>query len=280
MPQSNEPGPYREALELTAELFTVPGDVECAPETIGGVPAEWCTPPGARDDALLLYLHGGAYCMGSITSYRHYVASFARIAGLRTVHIDYRLAPEHPFPAAVEDATAVFRALAANAMLPERIVIAGDSAGGGLALSTLIALRDAGDVLPRAAAVISPWTDLTCSGASWTENQAKDPVIDGTHAIDNARWYLPHGPLDDGRASPLFADLRGLPPLLVHVGTEEVMIDDSTKFVERARSHGVDAEIEVCEGMVHVWHYYAQWIPEAREAIARIGKFFERRLAR
>jgi acetyl esterase/lipase len=277
-PDSDEPGPYRESLEETARLFTVPKEVVCRRDMIAGVPVEWVEPPNARGDALLLYLHGGGYYMGGIATYRHFVARFAQIAGMRALHVDYRLAPEHPYPAAVEDATAVFRALTEFTTPASRIVIAGDSAGGGLTLATLLALRDARHALPRAAAVVSPWTDLTSSGASFTANQAKDPIIGGARTRLVAGWYAGKTPRDHELVSPLFANLAGLPPLLIHVGTEEVLLDDSTRFAERAQGHGVPVTVEVWEGMVHVWHYYAEWIPEGREALGRIAEFFSAHL--
>lgn len=277
-PAGGGPGPYREALEKTANLFTVPQDVICRADTIAGVPAEWVEPPNARGDALLLYLHGGGYYMGGISSYRHFVTRFAQIAGMRALHLDYRLAPEYPFPAAIEDTTAVFRVLTESVIPADRIVIAGDSGGGGLTLAALLALRDAGHALPRAAAVISPWTDLTCSGESMRTMQAKDPVIDAARSSDVAGWYAGETPREHPLVSPLFADLRGLPPLLVHVGTDEVLLDDSTRFAERAKAQGAPVNIEVWEDMIHVWHYYAEWIPEAREALAGIARFFAAQL--
>lgn len=273
-PAVDAPGPYRQALRDTARLFTIPKDVAIRPDTIAGVSAEWIEPVNARDDALLLYLHGGGYYMGSIETYRHYVARFAQIAGLRTVHIDYRLAPEHPFPAAIEDTTAVFNALNTHAIPGNRIVIAGDSAGGGLTLATLLALRDAGDALPRAAAVIAPWTDLTNSGGSLETHRDRDPVLGRMQTKSHAAWYAGDTPLDHPLVSPLFADHAGLPPTLIHIGTEDILLDDATRFADRAKAQGAPVDIEIWDGMVHVWHYYAEWIPEGRDAIRRIGEFF------
>jgi len=273
-PEVDAPAPYRRALESTARLFTIPKDVALRADTIAGVPAEWIDPAKARDDALLLYLHGGGYYMGGIETYRHYVARFAQITGLRTVHIDYRLAPEHPFPAAIDDAVAVFNALRATTLPADRIVIAGDSAGGGLTLATLLALRDAGHPLPRAAAAIAPWTDLTNSGASVQTHRDRDPVLGRMRTRSHAAWYAGDAPPDHPLVSPLFADLSGLPPLLIHVGTEDILLDDATRFADRAKAHGASADLEIWDGMIHVWHYYAEWIPEGRDAIRRIGEFF------
>lgn len=274
-PEEDAPGAYRRALENTARLFTVPKDIALRADTIAGVPAEWIEPLNARGDAVLLYLHGGGYYMGGIETYRHYVARFAQITGLRTVHIDYRLAPEHPFPAAVNDAAAVFRALHDGAMKADRIVIAGDSAGGGLTLATLLALRDARHPLPAAAAVIAPWTDLTNSGASAEARRDRDPVLGRMRTRSHAAWYAGDAPRDHPLVSPLFADLAGLPPLLIHIGTEDILFDDAVRFADRAKAQGAPADLEIWDGMVHVWHYYAEWIPEGRDAIRRIGVFFD-----
>lgn len=273
-PAEDAPEPYRRALVDTARLFTIPKDVVLRSDMIAGVPAEWIEPANARDDAVLLYLHGGGYYMGSIETYRHYVARFAQIAGLRTVHIDYRLAPEHPFPAAIEDATAVFNAIGTTVIPANRIVIAGDSAGGGLTLATLLALRDAGNPVPCAAAMIAPWTDLTNSGDSIETHRDRDPVLGRMQTKSHAAWYAGNAPLDHPHVSPLFGDYADLPPMLIHVGTEDILLDDATRLADRAKSQGAAMDIEIWEGMVHVWHYYAEWIPEGRDAIRRIGEFF------
>jgi monoterpene epsilon-lactone hydrolase len=277
-PDEDAPGPYRRALDETARLFTIPENLVLRPDTIAGVPAEWIGPSNARSDVLLLYLHGGGYYMGGIASYRHYVARVAQITGLRTVHIEYRLAPEHPFPAAIDDATAVFKALAKNTVPADRIVIAGDSAGGGLTLATLLAVRDAGHALPKAAAAIAPWTDLTFSGASIETHRHRDPVLGRMQTRSHAGWYAGDTPRDHPLVSPLFADLTGLPPLLIQIGTEDILFDDAIRLADRAKQQRADLELEIWDGMVHVWHYYAEWIPEGRDAIRRIGEFFSQHL--
>lgn len=275
----DHPGPLREALEQTAQLFSIPEDVAFGRDELAGVPVEWVEPPGASGDALLLYVHGGGYHMGGIETYRHFVGRVAKTAGMRTVHVDYRLAPEHPFPAAVDDVDAVTQALAGEHVESERLVMAGDSAGGGLTLATLLRFRDRGSPLPAGAALISPWTDLTCSGASFRANRETDPIIHMQGTDTAVHWYTQGTPADTPLVSPLFADLAGLPPLLVQVGTAEVLLDDSTRLADRARQHGVDVHLDVWEDMVHVWHYYAEWIPEGRKALERIGEFLGSRLA-
>jgi phosphinothricin tripeptide acetyl hydrolase len=273
--------PERRAMYDRAELvFTVPGETAVTPVAAGGRPAEWIRPAGAREDAALLYLHGGGYAIGSARSHRHLAEAIARSAGIACLLPEYRLAPEHPFPAAVDDAVAAYRWLVqVRGIAPGRIGVAGDSAGGGLAVAALVAIREAGLPQPGAGVAISPWTDLTCSAPSYQTKAASDPIVDASGIAAMARGYLgaadPRTPL----ASPLFADLRGLPPLLVHVGSEEVLLDDATGLAERARAAGVDATLEVWEQMIHVWHWFLPWLPEAQAAVDKIGGFLCARLA-
>lgn len=253
-------------------LPTAP-DVRCEAVVAGGVPGEWIVPPGAEESRVLLYLHGGGYVIGSVNTHRDMVSRIARAAQARALAIDYRLAPEHPFPAAVEDATAAYRWLLASGMPAERIVIAGDSAGGGLTLATLLALRDAGDLLPAAAVCISPWTDLAVTGESMDTKADVDPMIRKAEAIEGAKLYLAGADPKTPLASPLYADLSGLPHLLIQVGTHETLQDDSVRLAERARAAGVDVTLEQWEEMIHVWHFFAFILPEAQQAIDRIGQF-------
>lgn len=241
---------------------------------IDGVPVEWIQPETAGRDGILVYVHGGGYYMGSIETYSHYVARLAVACGLRTVLFDYRLAPEHPFPHGLNDAEAVLLHLLTEHAADMPVFLAGDSAGGGLALATLVALRDAGHPLPAAAVLLSPWTDLTCSGESFHRNQATDPVILSERSVKVAEWYADGTSLKHPLVSPLFANLAGLPPMLVLAGGEELLLDDSVRLAQRAKMQGVRAQLEVSAGMVHVWPFYAEWIPEGRAALDRINRFF------
>jgi acetyl esterase/lipase len=262
----------RRQYERAERVFPVPPEVKVETVTLGGVRAERLTPPSAKN-AAVLYLHGGGYCIGSPRSHRHLAAAIGAAAEAVVVVPDYRLAPEHPFPAAVDDAVATYRALLAGGVSPSRVAIAGDSAGGGLTVATLLALRDAGVPLPAAGVCISPWTDLTCSAKSYETRAAADPIVKLAGITEMATAYLagrdPRTPL----ASPLFADLRGLPPLLILVGDAEVLLDDAVALAERAEAAGVDATLEVWDEMVHVWPWFLPMLDEAPAAVDRIAMF-------
>jgi monoterpene epsilon-lactone hydrolase len=267
----------RAQYERAEKVFPTPPDVKVERVSAPVAPGEWLRPPGAEPGRVVLYLHGGGYVIGSPRSHRHLAAAIAAAAGARALLLDYRLAPEHPFPAALEDATAAYRWLLEQGVAPGGIVIAGDSAGGGLTVATLLALREAKVPLPAAGVCISPWVDLTCGGASYRTKAASDPIVKQAAVAEMARAYLgaatpPTTPL----ASPLFADLRGLPPLLIHVGSEEVLLDDAVQLAERAKAAGVDATLEVYERMIHVWHWFLPMLDEAPAAVEAIGRFARR----
>ncbi len=268
----------RAGMEAATAAMPPPEDVAFAAVDASGVPAEWADAPGAVADRCLLYLHGGGYVMGSIATHRGLVAGLSRAGRTRVLSVDYRLGPEHPFPAAVDDAVAAYRFLLADGFAPRKIAIAGDSAGGGLALAALVALRDAGDPLPRVGICISPWLDLTMSGASMDTRASLDPMLDRAGLQLMADAYLAGADPKAPTASPMFADLVGLPPLLIHVGSAETLLDDSIRFAERAKSAGVDVILEEWEEMIHVWHAFAALLPEGRQAIDRIGGFLQERL--
>jgi phosphinothricin tripeptide acetyl hydrolase len=267
----------RAQYERAEKVFPTPPDVKVERVNVPAAPAEWLRPPSATPGRVVLYLHGGGYVIGSPRSHRHLAAAIAGAAGASALLLDYRLAPEHPFPAAVEDATAAYRWLLDQATAPERIVIAGDSAGGGLTVATLLALREARVPLPAGGVCISPWVDLTCSGASYATKAAADPIVRRAGVEEMARAYLGATPPRTPLASPLFADLRGLPPLLIHVGSDEVLLDDAVQLAERAKAAGVDATLEIYDRMIHVWHWFLPMLDEAQTAVEAIGRFVRSR---
>jgi acetyl esterase/lipase len=268
----------RAQMEEWVGSFPLPEGVSVEAVDAGGVPGEWVRVPGARDDAVFLYLHGGGYVLGSPATGRHLAAAFSEATAASILSLDYRLAPEHPFPAAVDDGAAGYRWLVNQGIPPERIAVGGDSAGGGLTVSTLLALRDAGDPLPAAGICISPWADLTCSADSYKTKSGADPIITHEDILWMASLYLgdqdPKTPL----ISPVFADHKGLPPLLIQVGSEEMLLDDSVELDRRAREAGVDSTLEVWDDMIHVWHLFFQMLKEGRDAISRIGEYFKSRI--
>lgn len=257
--------------------FPAPEDVRFEPVQADGVPVEWMTPAEAAAARTVLYLHGGGYLIGSPIDYREMAPRIARAAQARVLAVDYRLAPEHPHPAAVDDAVTAYRWLLANGGTPEQTVIAGDSAGGGLTVATLVALRDQGVPLPAAGVCISPWVDMEAAGASVERNAEADPLVKKELLLTMAQGYLqgqdPRTPL----ASPLYADLGGLPPLLIQVGSIETLLDDAVRLTERAKAAGVDVTFETWEGTPHVWHWFGSFLPEAQQAIDRIGAFVRQR---
>jgi epsilon-lactone hydrolase len=267
----------RAGMEKVAER--VAPDVICTPIDVAGIAAEWVVAPGAAENRAILYLHGGGYVTGSIKTHRAMVARISRASAARVLLIDYRLAPEHPFPAAVEDATAAYKWLLSQGLKPNKIAIAGDSAGGGLAIALLIALRDAKQPLPAAAVGISPWTDLEGTGASVKTKAAKDPMVGIDNLNESAKaYYAGHDPKHP-LISPLHADFHGLPPILIQVGEAEILLDDSTRVAERAKAAGVEVVLEQWEDMVHVWHVFAKILPEGQQAIDKLGAFVRARTA-
>jgi acetyl esterase/lipase len=231
--------------------------------------------PVADAGPTVLYCHGGGYYFCSPRTHRSLVFALATRADARIFSLDYRLAPEHRYPAALDDATAAYRRLIAIGIAPESIVIAGDSAGGGLALATLVALRDAGDPLPAGGLLFSPWTDLAAAGASIRSNDSVDPMFCGASIALAAQVYLGDAPATDPYASPVYADLHGLPPLFIMAGSTEVLLDDSQRVADHARAAGVDCEFEVWKKMPHVWPMFAPFIPEANRALEHAAAFVQ-----
>ena len=264
----------RAGWEKFAASFVPAADITFKAVTAEGVPAEWVTAPDSSSNRVVLYFHGGGYAIGSIASYRSYTGRLARATRSRLLSVGYRLAPEHPFPAAVDDAVASYRWLLAQGISPSRICVVGDSAGGGLALAMAIASRDAGTPLPAAIVAIGPITDQAKEGASMQERAHLDPIVSYESSLAYARRYVGEkGNLKHPLASPLYADLRGLPPLLIMVGTHEALFDDSARFAAKAEAAGVDVQLDIWEEMIHVWPFFADILPEGRQAIDMMGDY-------
>jgi acetyl esterase/lipase len=266
----------RAAMEAMA--IPPPEGTAVDPVDAGGVPAEWIGAPDADATRVILYLHGGGYCIGSLNSHRPFVARLSGATGCFALAADYRLAPEHPHPAAVDDAVEVYRWLLQHGADPTRMAIAGDSAGGGLTVATLLALRDRGEPLPAAAVCISPWVDMEGTGQSMTTNADADPMVGRESLLRLAAAYIGDGDPRAPLASPIHADLSGLPPMLVHVGGAETLLDDARTLATRAEAAGVDVTLEVWDDMIHVWHAF-EMLPEAGQALARIAEFVDKHLA-
>ena len=270
----------RTSLEKQVKRVPMPRNVDVQPSAIGDLPAEWLRPIGVNDDRAVLYLHGGGYTMGSCNTHRALGARLAIASQTPVLMIDYRLAPEHPFPAALEDALAVYWLLSDPGMPSRSIALAGDSAGGGLAIATAIALCDQGDRLPTVIACMSPWADLAMKGESMVTRAKSDPLISCESSLLHAGLYVAQHDPSSPLISPVYADLHGLPPLLIQVGDYEVLLSDSVRLAERTRQAGVDTTLEVWDGMWHVFQAYAPFLPEAQLAIDRAGAFINQHLAR
>jgi len=267
---------FRAWYEQFTSVFQLEDDIVCERVGAGGVPAEWIYAPGAAKDRVLMYLHGGGYMIGSMRTHRVPLSRLSRATGARVLGLEYRLAPESPFPAALHDSMAAYRWLLDQGIKPKNIVIGGDSCGGGHSIATMVALRYWGEPLPAAGISHSGWTDLANTGNSFVTKAEEDPLIDKEMVDNMASAYLGNRDRTTPLASPFYADLSGLPPLLVQVGSAEVLLDDSIKFAERAKKAGVDVTLEVWDDMPHVWQVFAPFIPEAQEAIDHCGEFFRK----
>jgi acetyl esterase/lipase len=267
----------RERIEEVCSVWPVADDIRLTPIDIDGLPAEWSIAPGSDPSRVLLFFHGGGYCSGSIVSHRRMATEAGRAAGARSLAVGYRLAPEHPFPAALEDALKAWRFLLALGVSPAHIVVGGDSAGGGLTAALINQLRAAGDAQPACAWLVSPWTDLTMSGPSLDEKDAVDPLIHRGYLTELADAYAPAG-LDrrDPRLSPLYAELTGFPPTLIQVGSSEGLLDDASRFARAAGAADVDVTLEVWPHMIHAFPIWNAHLEPARRALASLGAFFRR----
>lgn len=263
----------RTGMQVMAGQTPLPPDVYSESLTAGTVPALLLAKTGADDSRMVLYLHGGGFCVGSPATHRDLGWRLGDACDARVLLPDYRLAPEHPFPAGLEDALATYRWLLANGIAPHNIALAGDSAGAGLVLSTLVALRDAAEPLPRTAVLLSPWVDLTLAADSLAGNAASDAVLSQPRLQQFADAYLQGTPPDAPLASPLFADLTGLPPVLIQAGGGEILLDDARSLAEALNMAGNAVTLDVWDEMFHAWHALAAVLPEGQDALAQVGSF-------
>jgi epsilon-lactone hydrolase len=269
----------RQRLDEVGSHWPVADDVTLDAVDLDGVPGEWSIVPGSDASRVLMFFHGGGYCSGSILSHRRMVTEAGRAAGVRTLAVGYRLAPEHPFPAAFDDALTAWFFLRGQGIAAGHIAIGGDSAGGGLTVALVNRLRDAREELPGCAWLVSPWTDLTMSGATLATKDAVDPLIHKGYLDELADAYLPAG-MDrkDPRVSALHADLKGFPPTLIQVGSDETLLDDATRFAAVAGAAAVPVTLEIWPHMIHAWHLWNARLEPGRQALASAGAFIRRHL--
>src|SRR5262249_38263306 len=263
----------RERLDAIGSTAPLARDISLEPIDANGVPAEWSLAPGSDASRVLLFFHGGRYCSGSIVSHRSMVTEAGRAARARTLALAYRLAPEHPFPAALEDARAAYGLLLDQGIAPSKMAIGGDSAGGGLTLALMTMLRDALQPLPACAWLVSPWVDLQMTGASLAEKAQVAPLISKPYLEELASAYLAGPDPSNPLAPPLHAEPAGLPPLLVQVGSAETLLDDAVRITRRAGAADVQIKLEIWPHMIHAWHLWAAQLEEGRRAIASAGAF-------
>jgi epsilon-lactone hydrolase len=277
-PRSEDYRQRRQDIDARGLAYGLAADVAVEPATANGVAAEWTLTPQAARDAALLFLHGGGYVIGSLDSHRHLVAEMGHAAGIAAFALGYRLAPEHPFPAAVDDALAGYRFLLGRGVKPARVAIAGDSAGGGLVVAAMLAIRDAGLPQPACGWCISPWVDMEAAGETMASRAAADPTVQKAGILDMARLYLdgadPRAPL----ASPIHADLAGLAPLLIQVGAAETLLDDALRLAKVGGAADVAIDLEIWPEMIHVWHLFHPELDAGRRAIEKGGAFVRARL--
>lgn len=257
--------------EKSVRFFRLPKQIKTEAITEFGIPSEWITPPNAGP-GVILYLHGGAYALGSINSHRELIARLVVNTSCKALAVNYRLAPEHPYPAALEDAIRAYSWLISSGIEPSRICIAGDSAGGGLAISMLLSLREKGMLLPAGVFCLSPWLDLTLSGDSVTKNRHNDPILSATILEKYVNYYIGTHNANDPLISPLFGDLSGLPPIHIQSGRNEILLDDSIRFYEKAQQAGVDVTLKIWDDMFHVFQLFS-FLPETQESMKQVSEF-------
>jgi acetyl esterase/lipase len=267
----------RNGLEFWSHLLMRPGKTRYVPEQVNGLKAEWIIPNGSPDDKVIYYLHGGAYAMGSIHTHRRLIANIAKSAGIQAFALEYSLSPEVVFPVALNQAVEGFQYLLNKGFKHENIVIAGDSAGGGLSVATMLKLRDLGKPLPGAAVLLSPWTDVEGVGNSNRTANQHDPI--NNYALQYyGKLYAAGNDMHNPLISPCYADMTGLPPILAQVSQTELLFDDTNRLAERAKAAGVDFTLQSWYGLVHVWQVFDFFVPESREAIRNIGRFTRQKL--
>jgi monoterpene epsilon-lactone hydrolase len=272
-------GERRARLDEVGSVWPVADDITLEAVDIAGVPGEFSVAPGSDPSRVLLFFHGGGYCSGSILSHRRMVTEAGRAGGVRTLAVGFRLAPEHPFPAAYDDALKAWRWLREQGIAARHIVVGGDSAGGGLTLALTLRLRDAGEELPGCLWLCSPWTDLTMSGETLATKDAIDPLIHKGYLDELAQAYVPGTVArTDPRVSPLFANLHGLPPTLIQVGSAETLLDDSVRFAGAAGAASVAVTLEIWPDMIHAWALWNAKLDAGRQSLARAGEFMRRHL--
>ena len=267
----------RARMEDIGTRFPAPQSASINPVKIAERPAEWVCDPDTDDGRVMLYVHGGGYVQGSLASHRNLVFEIARSMKGKVLNLDYRLAPEHPFPAAVEDTVNAWAELLEIGIDPKKASFGGDSAGGGLVIAALVSARDKGLPMPSCACCISPWTDLVGSGRTMDTKALEDPMVNRAALEFFSDFYADKEDKSHPLISPLFANLAGLPPLLIQVGTAETLLDDSRRLATRARYAGVDVSYAEWEGMPHIWHIFAPLLEKSRKAIIELGEFVERK---
>lgn len=270
----------RRLFDMVTRRNRMPKNIDCKRFHIADIPAALLTPKDADSQSVMLYLHGGGYVVGSINSHKAFVGKIAKTTGITALLIDYRLAPEHPCPAAVDDALAAYLWLLEQGTKPENIVIAGDSAGGGLTLATLLAIKQQKHPMPATAICLSPWTDLAATGESVKTEANSDPMIDASQLVHWGKHYAGECDLTDPFVSPLYADLTGFPPLFIQVGFNEVLRDDSVRLHHRAMAAGIAVDLEVWDDMFHVWQFFWPYIKEANDAIKHISQHIHKHLGK
>ena len=273
------PGPMRAEMDQLGTRFPPPEDAVVHRTFTKGVNAEWVSAPGLHENRAIVYLHGGGYVIGSPHSHRNLAYQLAKYANAPVLVVDYRLAPEHPFPAAVQDSVKAWRSLLEQGFEPRCLGIAGDSAGGGLAVASQLQIRNEGLPMPAASVCISPWTDMAGTGETITTKADEDPSVKEESLRWMAQQYMAGASLEAPLASPIHADLSGLSPMLIQGGGAEILLDDARRLAVKAGADGVEVSLRIWEHMVHVWHLYQPMLSEADDALAEAGKWFDERLA-